>query len=508
MNATKSSARLYRRVQGGSDPIVVFRELVGVPCVTFSEYRLYQHLHSSLDDLRAGLSDSQLERLTERFTPAGQLLVSWRGRPESARRAVLVAHVDREGFLVKNHKPGDQFAICWHTAAKIPDEDKIGSPVKLLCSDCTLSGHIERMSEARHDLTAENPFDHEVVVKVDREESKSDRELLENPYFDGIGHYAIPSWNDQSGMIEATHVDNTAGVSVIMSVMSALVRNNWRVNADFLFTTCEEAGFCGIMAEILEGSILRSPRDGDVICFVVDSSSHTKFLAERQLWEPAPPAESDYNEAVEIPLQNAVIRTGDRYTIFDYEVAKLLHAAATNLQSVATKSDKPFWAGRGRRSLSEDLRSSLKAEQAPDGALPSPARNNVLAGRLLGGWCEATPLQLERAIRGRRGDPPLGLRVGSVAIPIAHYRNFFRHRLEPEKCHQDALRSACQLLGEAVRLCHRWPFGLRDPHPAGSGRRTEELVDKLMGWQDRFALLSSVNKSWINGLNRKGAAVL
>jgi len=126
---------------------------------------------------------------------------------------------------------------------------------------------------------------------------------------------------------------------------------------------------------------------------------------------------------------------------------------------------------------------------------------------MLGGWCEATPLQLQAAIRERRGESSLSLRVGSIAIPIAHYRNTFKKRLEPEQCHEDSLRGACQVLGEAVRLCHRWPFGLRDPKASGAGPETAELVDTLLKWQDRFTSLSSVNMSWIREMSDRRAVV-
>ena len=334
--------------------------------VTFIEYRVYRHLQSVLDDLRNGLSESQRERLDVRFTPTGQFLVSWRGLSDSTRKTVLLAHVDREGFLVRRLDESARTALCWHTAAEMPDEDKIGSPVKLLCSDCTLKGHIEKVPENKHPLSAAEPFDHEVLVRIDRKEEIANLDLIENEYFVGIGHYDIPPWSYEAGMISATHVDNIAGVSVVLSVMTAIVRNSWRVNVDFLFTTCEEAGFCGVSCRDPGWLRLNAARDGDIVCVVVDSSGHTAFLKEQRLWDPEPMMESDKKQASDIPLQSPVIRTGDKYTLYDYEVARLLCAAATNPQGVVGKPDRAFWVGRSRKCLSEGFRSNLKTEQTAD----------------------------------------------------------------------------------------------------------------------------------------------
>jgi len=71
-------------------------------------------------------------------------------------------------------------------------------------------------------------------------------------------HFQSVGWifqepQHENEIVEAINVDNSAGVSVLVSLMTAVVRNNWKVNLDCLFTPCEEAGFCGVVAEILEG---------------------------------------------------------------------------------------------------------------------------------------------------------------------------------------------------------------------------------------------------------------
>ena len=249
-----------------------------------------------------------------------------------------------------------------------------------------------------------------------------------------------------------------------MSVLMAVVRNSSRVNVDFLFTSCEEAGFCGVVSELLEGSVLGHDQKEEVVCIVVDSSSRDKFIEGARLWE------GPDGQPVEIPLQNPVVRSGDVHTVFDLEVTKLLCTAASNLQRSSGNLDRMSWAKGKRVSLSEDCRKPLRTgDHSKTDCMPIDS-TAVLVGRMVGGWCEATPLRLEAAIRQRYGKPPLGLRTGSLAIPIAHYRNSFENRLQPEKCHENALRGAVQVLGEALRLCHRWPLEFIPNQPRQSNR--------------------------------------
>ena len=90
-----------------------------------------------------------------------------------------------------------------------------------------------------------------------------------------------------------------------------------------------------------------------------------------------------------------------------------------------------------------------------------------------------------------------------MAIPIAAYRNSFENRLEPEKCHENALRGTAEVLGEALRLCHRWPFGLCAQPTAADQPGASDRIQTLLSWHDRFKLLSSVNDDWVSS-RRKG----
>ena len=484
---------LTNQVESDFDPVGIFRQLVQIPCVSFNEYLMYRCLTAEFSNLRNALGPTVRDRLRVTYTDSGQLLVSWRGSPHDSRRTVLVAHVDREGFLVRSID-GDR-ALCWHTAASTPEPYTKGRRVRLLCRDRVLTGRVGAIVEFDGPVSAEMPFDHTVEIEIDHVETAG-RPIIENAHFIGIGHYEIPTWDERDGVIAANHVDNTAGVSVLTAVMRNIVRGNWKVNVDCLFTTCEEAGFCGIVAEILAGTNLATSDGEPVMCIVVDSSDHTSFQKVPMSWELPPGAKAE-SRRVEAMLQDPVVRTGDSVSIYDLEVSKLLWAAASNLDGGSEQADwiptrrSPSVSGALRRSL--DLGPVTRPFESAD-------KGKAAIGRLVGGWCEATPLMLANAIRERRhpGAPALNLRVGALAIPISGYRNSFKEELQPEKCHPRALRATCQILGEAVRLCHRWPFGLR-PGPGadvGPDCDTPKRVDKLLEWQDVFEPMSQVTRNW------------
>jgi hypothetical protein len=379
----------------------------------------------------------------------------------------------------------------------------VGSRVRLVSSDRMMTGAIESVNKLSK-ATRENPFEHEVIVRIhDRPARGRNTWLVKNDYFEGFGNYDIQPFTLQDGIISAIHVDNTAGVSVLVSLLTAVVRNSWRVNVDFLFTTCEEAGFYGIVGEILSGDNLSAGNGGDIMCVVVDSSSHAHFQPERQLWDRAPMGGDDEPKET-IGLNSSIIRAGDWAALFDPEVARLLSVAASNLRTSPSRDERVLWAGRKKPSISEQLRDIPKTGRSD----PSPGvvgDTGFLLGRMRGGWCEATPLMLASALRGNLA-PALSLRVGSVAIPIANYRNYYENALYPEKCHESSLRSVCRLLGEAIRLFHRWPFDLNGTAGIPIVSDPEKRIKELLAWQDIFEGLSSVTRNWITRFQERRRA--
>jgi putative aminopeptidase FrvX len=489
MNSVNLPAALQRRLEGGFDPTVIFRELAEIPSVSFSEYLMYRHLAAQFTQLREDTPAADKEKLSVKYSPTGQLHVAWHNRPGDPRKTILVAHVDHEGFLVREFDRQAGRALCWYTAAETPEDHVLGRRVKLLCDDVEIAGVIANIQANSGALSAEHPFDHDVEIRIDTVVAAKEPHVVNNDYFVGFGQYDLPACVERDGVIAARSVDDTAGLSVLVAVMTAAVRHRWNVNLECLFTTCEEAGFCGVVGEILRGDAFDHEK-GEVVCIVVDSSSHLAFKKNQPLWGAMPadePPKSGPRD--EISLEEPVIRTGDAASRFDRDVARLLRAAAANLEGAV---DRNWIPSRPTLGLSDSLRNPLEPRLRPRSTLRSKNRRRALIGRLVGGWCEATPLVLANALRQRTGRAPsLRLRVGSIAIPIGSYRNSFKNELQPEKCHEDALRGACQIVAEAVRVCHRWSFDDTDEHE-GVPHNTEHLLDLLLEWQARFDGLSSV----------------
>ena len=348
MSGIRLPRKLLRRIEGGNDPVAVFQEIVEIPCVTFNEYLMYEYLLEEVEYLRDRLAPSQRDKLRICFTAASQFSVSWRGRPEDPSKSILVAHVDREGLLVRKFDSAAGTAVCWHTSGEMPKKAE-GSRVRLVSADQLMKGVIERVS-ALPNPTPAHPFDHEVLVRIDprtRERARNSG-FWRNTFFEGLGVYDIPNFALTDGVISAVHVDNTAGVSVLISLLNAIVRNSWRTNVDLLFTTCEEAGFCGVVSEILSGEHLTAKNGGSVMCIVVDSSSHAAFVEERELWDQESMGAAD-KRIQEIVLQHSIVRTGDRVSLFDPEVSRLLSVAATNLRTSLGRHERIPWAANPRR---------------------------------------------------------------------------------------------------------------------------------------------------------------
>jgi putative aminopeptidase FrvX len=390
-------------VNGRYDSISTFEALAAVPSVSFAEYLIFERLAAEFHALQTGLPETAPDQLSIDYSPAGQLRVRWRGIPKDRRRTVLVAHVDREGFLVRRVDWERGLAICWHTAGDGPHEQS-GSPVTLSVDGKEIVGTLDAIIE--HEPTPDEPFDHVAEVQVVSVRDGSARRVPENDYFVGIGRYDLPSWDVTDGVITATSVDNTAGVSVLVTLMSALVRQRWPVNVDCLFTTCEESGFCGIVNEIVEGTTFDDADPNELVCIVVDSSSNVNFVTDADLWAPSFVAGRTNAPHVETSLRCPVVRTGDASGAFDRQVSRLLYTAAANLEGAVERRD---WIQlRSGGGVSAALRGTFERPHSD-----APRRWPV--GRMVGGWCEATPLVFANALRCQRPEEGCRPRSGESA---------------------------------------------------------------------------------------------
>jgi hypothetical protein len=65
-----------------------------------------------------------------------------------------------------------------------------------------------------------------VIVQIDQRDSSRITRIERNAHFIGIGNYEIPLWSNRDGVISATHVDNTAGVSVLITILMTAIKKH------------------------------------------------------------------------------------------------------------------------------------------------------------------------------------------------------------------------------------------------------------------------------------------
>jgi hypothetical protein len=102
-------------------------------------------------------------------TPSGHLKVQWTGIPENKKRLVLVAHIDREGFLIRRIS-GEESCEGWQSSYQFKgntDFKALNSDILLSFKDGTYAGKI-----------AENNGGKEIKFQINKKKSSGIQELL------------------------------------------------------------------------------------------------------------------------------------------------------------------------------------------------------------------------------------------------------------------------------------------------------------------------------------------
>jgi hypothetical protein len=492
------------------DPVGLLRKLSRIPSVTFNEYLVYRYLMNLWSDVAERMPSQKRKDLKFGFTPAGQLRVRWTGNPASKRRVILIAHVDKEGFLIDECASDMKSCAGWHSAIEpLSAEDK-GKEVRLILRGGEYVGKIREVPEkndtnGRRRITfdcVQNGEEH-ILGKVDPE--RMSLEPIEG-YLLGIGEYRLPNFGvAEDGVISSPCVDNHAGVAVASTVLEAVCLGAWRVNIDILYTTCEEAGYCGIVEYILDSPDEIENRE--LVWIVVDCSNrHTCWFEDvpDALRRPAPSGrngiaysrEVDEGRNKETDLRTVLIRTGDQRSVFSRSVGHMLHVASLNaLRKIALYHRDPSMCKVPEEFLLCNFIIPEVAENPREEAFVSCAR-------MVGGVCEGTPLVLapeviRRAPTYRKGggmtkNVPVPL-VGSIGIPLSNFRNTFQGKVAPEQCHFVAILMACTILGEAAKVHARYSYTNSDVLPALCQSRD---ADNLFNWLAKNNKYLEVTKRW------------
>jgi putative aminopeptidase FrvX len=211
-----------------------------------------------------------------------------------------------------------------------------------------------------------------------------------------IGTWDIPALRRRGERLAVRAADDLVGCVLFAAVLESLVRAGRAASLQVVYTRAEEAGLLGATALARSGTL---PGDDPVL--VLETSR-------------------------ELPCgrlgAGPVIRVGDRMSVFDPGLARLLQETAADLQR--------------RR-----------------GGFP------VQRGLMDGGTCEATPFGA------------YGYRAAGIAIPLGNYHNMGPTRIAPEVVDLRDLHAAARLIEALVTR-------------PGRGRRPPAVADRaaLASW--------------------------
>jgi peptidase M42 family hydrolase len=177
------------------------------------------------------------------LTRRGAVRATLRGRQPEGGRAV-VAHLDTLGAMVRELKPNGRLGL--RSIGTWSSRFAEGARVTIFTDTTLVRGTILPLKASGHIYnqeidTQETSWD-AVEVRVDEHAyNKQDLLNLGINVGDFVGVDATPELL-QNGYFNARHLDNKAGVAVLLSVLRALRREVLPVDLHMLFTISEEVG--------------------------------------------------------------------------------------------------------------------------------------------------------------------------------------------------------------------------------------------------------------------------
>lgn len=226
----------------------------------------------------------------------GNLFLEYSRGPKSKSPLIIEAHMDHPGFIVKKSFASGK-VICAFRGNVRPDlcknahakfwHDGQWVPAKVLRVNADAA---ERITEATLQLTASPVF----LPK------------------DTLGMWDLPDASIQNNLFRARVCDDLGGVAAIISLLEELIAKKARAHMIGLLSRAEEVGFAGVLAVCETRGI---PQNSPVI-----GLETSKALPNARQGD------------------GAIIRVGDRTSIFSSGLTAFITAAATSLAS----EDKSF----------------------------------------------------------------------------------------------------------------------------------------------------------------------
>jgi putative aminopeptidase FrvX len=321
------------------------RSIVSIPTASFHEHRVLRRLAAHAAGL--GLPTAQ-----DRW---GNLHVRYRGRA-GGPSWTCVAHTDHPGFVV-TRAAGRKLRARWF--GRVEPHYFAGARVRLFPEGGPpVRGRVTAARRGARGRVSQIAIAAEAPVPVG-----------------AIGSWDIPDLRCRGERLSLRAADDLVGCALLAAVLESLARTRSPASLRVVYTRAEEAGLLGATALARSGAL---PAADPVL--VLETS---RELACGRLGA------------------GPVVRVGDRMSVFDPGLARLLQVTAEELC-------------RRRRGV------------------------RVQRGLMDGGTCEATPFGA------------FGYRAAGIAIPLGNYHNMGRARIAPEVVDRRDLQSAALLIEALV----------------------------------------------------------
>jgi peptidase M42 family hydrolase len=218
------------------------------------------HSPSGYSDQAVHFVGAALEGLGVPFdvTRRGAIRATLTGKHQTSDRAIAV-HLDTLGAMVTDLKPNGRLALS--PVGNWSSRFAEGARVTVFTDDHYCRGTVLPLQASGHvynDAIDRQPVAwDQIEIRVDeRCNSRDDLQALGIHVGDFVAFDATPEITP-SGYVNARHLDDKAGVAVLLTVIKALQENKVRIPVEchFYFTIFEEVGFgaaSGLFADISE----------------------------------------------------------------------------------------------------------------------------------------------------------------------------------------------------------------------------------------------------------------
>ena len=258
--------------------------LCSIPTAPFAEDRVIAFVRQFAKDR---------SRLKLRSDAYGNLLLELPGKSRKCPRWVFTAHLDHPGFVAEK-MIGERTLRCAFRGG-VRKEYFVGSRVRFFDGDRETVGHIATVH-----TTGKDPYPDRATVAVPRSVAA-----------ESIGMWDVGPAKQRGRKLHSRVCDNLAGAAAVLTMLDRLHRKPTDSTIAVLLTRGEEEGFIGAIGAVKAETLLKPTNR----LIVTECSAQQPYAKQGD---------------------GAIIRVGDRTSIFNSALTAFVTARATEL----SKKDK------------------------------------------------------------------------------------------------------------------------------------------------------------------------